>query len=345
MKIVLLTSLVIFSCNSYSQTHECEETPPFAEDIEKIQRKINFWSASDEEISSAFCKTKTAPTLKEMKAYNQKVMKGTGNSGVVHGVSFANDSKVAIATFSDLTTYTHTIGQMIWPKGQTPIQEKFEINPGCNKVSCAIDKIWGEELGTRLVYIYHKYGFNASELAHMHSRRFDPKDLDEIMKGLNDMPESFFPIGKNRRLARFQAPPTAPADPNSKVVADANITLFDNYFKNSDLSKHYTIFHEVSHNHAYNIGKNKVSADYDPKWLALSGWEKKGMDWSNAGGGCFTSVYGETNPAEDWAEAMSAYRYNGVKFKASCPEKYAYMKENVFNGLEYTSEKACQSKP
>ena len=344
MKIVLLP-LLILSLNTYSQDHVCEETPAFAEDLVKVQREINFWSASDDEISSAFCKTKKAPTLQEMKAYNEKAMNGSRSSRVVHGVNFNNDSKIAIKTFEDLTTFTHTIGQKIWPSGQTRIQEKFQLNPDCEKVSCAIDKIWGEELGTRLVYLYHKYGFNASELAHMHSQRFDPKDLDEIMKGLNDMPEDFFPIGKNRRLARYQAPPTAPLDPNSKVVADANITLFDNYFKNSDISKHYTIFHEVSHNHAHNIGKNKVSADYDPKWLALSGWVKKGMDWSSSGEGCFASIYGETNPAEDWAESMSAYRYNGVKFLARCPEKYAYMKENVFNGLEYTSEKACQARP
>jgi hypothetical protein len=39
---------------------------------------------------------------------------------------------------------------------------------------------------------------------------------------------------------------------------------------------------------------------------------------------------------------MVAYRYNPEAFKR-CPAKYNYLKDMVFDGVEYTSSQACKN--
>jgi hypothetical protein len=51
------------------------------------------------------------------------------------------------------------------------------------------------------------------------------------------------------------------------------------------------------------------------------------------------SKYGETNPAEDFAESMVAYRYDPEKLKKVSIEKYNYIKENVFSGREFNNDR------
>ena len=49
------------------------------------------------------------------------------------------------------------------------------------------------------------------------------------------------------------------------------------------------------------------------------------------------SNYGKTSPIEDFAESVTAYRYNPERLK-DCPSKYYYMKDFVFQGKEYTDK-------
>lgn len=54
------------------------------------------------------------------------------------------------------------------------------------------------------------------------------------------------------------------------------------------------------------------------------------------------SEYGETNPAEDFAETMSAYRFKPELLKEISPKKYEFIKKNVFGGIEFTSKRKCR---
>ncbi|MCO4755263.1 MAG: hypothetical protein KC478_12330 [Bacteriovoracaceae bacterium] len=54
------------------------------------------------------------------------------------------------------------------------------------------------------------------------------------------------------------------------------------------------------------------------------------------------SKYGETNPSEDFAESMAAYRFNPQGLLDSNPEKYQFLKEKVFSGQEYLSPEDCK---
>ncbi|MEX1098953.1 MAG: hypothetical protein WEB87_00920, partial [Bacteriovoracaceae bacterium] len=53
------------------------------------------------------------------------------------------------------------------------------------------------------------------------------------------------------------------------------------------------------------------------------------------------SQYGETNPAEDFAESVAAYRYNPEALKNASLEKYEFIKNKVFQGVEFDSSEKC----
>ena len=53
------------------------------------------------------------------------------------------------------------------------------------------------------------------------------------------------------------------------------------------------------------------------------------------------SEYGQVNPAEDFAESMAAYRYNPLALLKANPEKYDFLKDKVFRGVEYLNSNHC----
>src|SRR5690606_25328348 len=98
-----------------------------------------------------------------------------------------------------------------------------------------------------------------------------------VLLGLEDIPEHLVPIGNpNQRLTRFLEGYTL-KDYGPGVMANAVIMLFDLWKDDSSTSRQYTIFHEVSHNMASRLDE----MDYNPEWLKLSSWIKKGDDWTS----------------------------------------------------------------
>jgi hypothetical protein len=57
----------------------------------------------------------------------------------------------------------------------------------------------------------------------------------------------------------------------------------------------------------------------------------------------FVSRYAQTNPLEDIAESITAYRFNPEKLKEISPQRYNYIKEKVFLGVEYLTDSSCEA--
>jgi hypothetical protein len=89
--------------------------------------------------------------------------------------------------------------------------------------------------------------------------------------------------------------------------------------------------------------------DESVEWLNLSKWKGKttvnstvaSTDWTMGDPKAAVSLYGGKNPAEDFAETVVAYRFNGSRLKLENPTKYDYMKANVFDSIEYDNIKNC----
>lgn len=275
----------------------------------------NHWAVNSTQFLSAACKTQSAPADTEMDAFinsleDQKISKQSHN-----GVQFVDESKKLLKAFK----------QLVGPKD---IQAQYNINPECQKVACAVEKIWGSELGKKLLFMKLKHGFNGSELAFRNSSRFTPEEMDEVLMALNDLPPHHQNLGGgNQRLVLSQSDSSF----SKRAAANSDIKLYplwrqDGAVKHGSNSyyKQYTLFHELGHNAGDRL---------DTK----GAWSKVHKE-----AGCAVSIYGQTNKVEDFAETFVAYRYSAASLKAACPSKYNYMKEKVYSGVEYSEESLCR---
>lgn len=283
---------------------------------------LAFWAASENDLVTSPCKTQQAPSLDEVNQY-LATLSGKSVTEVISGVQITDEPKTLIQAFRDLV-------------GNNNVQLNYSISPVCQKVLCAVDLIWGEEVGRKLLFMKLKHGFNGSEFAHKDSSRFDLDSLDQVLTTLSDLPSNLQLLGrgKNQRLAlSAEGSDYTYKKVEGLVAADSEIKLYPRWKNNTDsYRKQYSLFHELGHN----VGYRESGVSFTP-----GGWE----NLHQLKGGCAISKYSQTNPTEDFAESFAAYRYNGSNLKANCFEKFDYLKSKIFAGVEYTDELACAVAP
>ncbi len=262
-----------------------------------------------------------------------------GQNATIHGVDFKNESPALIEAFKNLTTAYDSFGMREKISNQKDIQKNYHINPNCDKVICALQRIWGKEMGIKILYINLRYNYNTSELAFDQSSRFTNDELNDVLYALQDLPEYLKPLGTPNQQLVHSDRRIQPYKEN----ANSLVVLYNNWSKLGRFARRYTLFHELSHN----IGDKLNSIDKSKDWLNKSGWLQIGhswpASWSKNKNACFASWYAKQNPDEDWAESLMAYRYNLFSFKERCRQKYNYIKDNVFKGKEYSTAKNCVS--
>lgn len=305
------------------------------EELAQVALHLDWWSASPELIQKKKCK-KNIPTLKEIKAeFEKKQVLSDKINHKVKNIEFENESSEFIEAFTRLTTKRDIYGKAM---PAPDLQEAYKINPECKKVECAVEKIFGKELGNKILFLNLKYGFNASELAFTSSSRLNLKEIDSLIAATEAYPASRFPIDKNKQLTKFKRGYRI-AEHDENVLAYAAITFYDRWSNQTESMREYVAFHEMGHYVA-----SELKIDSNPAWLALSGWVEKGDHWEKTHPNATSSKYGSKNPAEDFAESLAAYRYNPELLKSINAEKYQFIKEAVFDGLEYTSANKCSEK-
>ena len=311
--------LFLFSLNI--QAHEdCEDPHEFSE----LQRYLSWNSASSEEIQKAPCKSKLIEVKIDSSPGNQ--------SADIHGVRFTNERPELIEAFRKLTTMKDTLGYKEEPSAQVDIQNRFSINPTCVRVLCAAEKIWGKEMGQKILFLQSAFKVNASELSIDGTSRFTMEELNDVLLAVMDVPVELrnWPR-QNQPLVRYERGKMPFFHEGTKTEADAGIMLYDRWGAKASTGRQYVVFHEIAHNFSHHLGK----LDQSREWLEKSHWVKFGDEWSHGDSYCAVSNYGAKHPDEDFAETMSAYRYNGKVLKERCPEKYAFAKEKVFQNREF----------
>lgn len=98
----------------------------------------------------------------------------------------------------------------------------------------------------------------------------------------------------------------------------------NNLFGGSELA---TLCHEIGHN-AY----NNLSLETQIQWDKI---HSESIQIYNETGFGFVSNYAHTNVFEDFAETYSFYMNDPDLLKFMSPEKYDFMQEQVFSGIEY----------
>ena len=340
MKIGVLL-FALFSFSAWAQvSNDCVPIEIPTVDMKDLQKLLDWHGASAEQIEKAACKTINPPSAKDLDDFIQSKATGSANAQI-NGVSFENESPALIEAFKNFTTAKDGFGIFPEPDLQKNFQADYKINPECQKVRCAMEKIWGKGLSEKILYLNLKHHFNSSEYAFENSDRFTESEMNDVLMGVEDLPPHLIPLGKeNQRLTHFKRGYTL-KNYGPNVVANAVVMLFDPWDTEPAREKQYTIFHEASHNVSSKLG----NLDESPEWLAQSSWVKTGDNWTADPNACQITEYGATNPWEDFAESMSTYRYNAQAFKTKCPKKYDFIKTNVAKGIEYIEVKSCSPIP
>lgn len=306
--------------------------------LSRFAQGISWSAASKSQIRNAACTRKELFTENEMKSWLDQQTENRNQSKTIHGIQFEDESAEALKAFERLTTAVDFFGR------EKPAAEQPVYSSTCKKVSCAVKEVFGET-GTQLLFMLKKFGFNGSHIAHSDDAdAWKKSELDQVLLALTDFPESVLPMRENKKLIHFKR--GYQRGGGDSTIANAVIEIFDLWDNDSKEEKRYTLTHEIGH---YIAGESDVDdSDY---WKSLSGWESETRivdgeeveEFKVSNPSTIVSRYGKSNPAEDFAESASAYRYNPELLKRKSPQKYELIKNVIFNGVEYTSEDSCKN--
>ena len=230
------------------------------------------------------------------------------------GIQFKDESPELIAYFVGI--HRNIMDSIFAPK---PLQET-----SCDKVLCVLEQYYGKKIPLRMLYIYAKFGISISPLSANVPENYQNwtfAESNDILIALESIPPSLLPL-KDRHILHFKNGYTLKTyGPFSGVAANARIDVFDIWNTESRPERIATLIHEVGHVLGYGL-------DQSPEWTSLP---KK-----------FVSIYAKTNQAEDFAETFLAYRVAPQWLKNVSYEKYDFIKEKVFHGLEFKTQKDCE---
>ncbi len=220
----------------------------------------------------------------------------------INGVHFSHEKPALIELFKKLTTADRAEFQ----------HRAFALK--CAKVLCAVQKIFGPQVGPRMLFMLAEFGFNSSPMAFPRDVADRPtqmlklRELDDVLLSLSDLPKGMMlKHGSNQVLIRAKA----------AGVADATIELFNGWSEYNSPTRRHVLMHELGHV----FGENGVHSS--PEWRDI---EATG----------YVSYYAKTAFYEDFAETFAAYRYRPALLLEMSKEKYAFMRDRVFSGIEYT---------
>lgn len=332
MKKIIFLPLLALSFNSWAM--ECEPLIDQPEGIENLlngmtEKKRDWFAATEDKVLKAPCR-KEYPTLAEQEAYLKKLTDGVPTSKkTINGVAL-DDSPAMLALFKDLTTY-EDYADPTGPDDAKKLAQRYKIGADCKKVQCALSKMFGDKRAKEMLYMKQKFGLNISPITKSVMQDFTDTELGHIKKAVMDFPPHLLPLEENKQCTRLHKDYSL----GLGTLANATITFANDWNKYTPGLMQATVLHELAHN----FGSHK-NLDESKEWLAASGWVQKDEEWSSSKD-TFVSDYAAANPHEDFAETVVAFRYDPAKLKAASPEKFKFIKDKVFGGVEYTTAQMC----
>ena len=303
-----------------------------------------FILTSEEDVFNAPCR-KEAPSLEEMEDW---LIEWAGTDTKInertHGVSFVEENPKMLNLFKMLNDWSFHYRHLL------TFNSTLQSIRNCQKVICAMKKFYGEKEGVQLLYMLAKYGLNGSPLAPVNKDRsrysyWSSDELDKSLAALSSFPKDILPFRKNIGFIRYKRG-TMDCEKGMAAASNDFVWIFDCGIGKSHYIYEYIVVHEVAHI----IGEKGLHDS--PEWLSFADWEEirtpSGLfsfssSYKPHNRKCLVSPYGGENPMEDFAESVTAYRYNPERMKEKCPQKYDYLKENVFNGWEYINNRCFKS--
>lgn len=336
LKILVLSIINLYSFSLFAKAETCatpgiEVAKDLFDIIEEIPKKKREWfAASDELIKNAPCR-REYPSDTERDDYLKKLMSGSlEREDNINGVQL-KDTPEMLSLFKDLTTFNEMESLKKEDTDGKDLKKIYMLNPDCKKVLCTLTSMFGEKRARDMLFMKQKFGFNISPAIRSPSQSFTDKELVNLKKGMMDFPLSMLPYQSNKGCTKLHKDQSF----GLGVSANAMIWMTEVWTNYSPERMQAIMFHEMSHN----IGQSK-KLDTSEEWLKISGWVDRVEYWIPSEKK-FISDYSYANPQEDFAESMVGYRYDPVTLKKIAPEKYEFIKNKVFGGIEYTGALMC----
>lgn len=297
------------------------------------------FAGSAKEVQNAQCRYPVLTKASDLEKYfqNKERQSEKGNFEVL-GFQFVNDSSFYVKLFKDL----------IEPSENTAYDDqdpRIDIaRKKCQTVRCALATIMGKSESLKALYLLDKYRLNVAPMKYYGAGYFKDKDLDIILDAMALVPPHLLPLSDIKQLTHSGPKATQ----EEKVYADSSMQFYDFWDTESADMKKYLLFHEIAHNWS-----DVVATDLDEseEWLKITGWEKitsfMTVDWKHPHRGDFSykqwvSQYASINSWEDFAEAVSAYRFSPEKLLKASPARYQFIKNKIFGNIEFRTGKNCQ---
>ncbi|MFG1486360.1 hypothetical protein ABMA77_09820 [Halobacteriovorax sp. RZ-1] len=225
-------------------------------------------------------------------------------------------------------------------KDKADFKTKIAAANKCHTKSCKLKELFeSDELIEKSIFLLFKYGLNTSPYANKDAALLDLEQMDAIIKGVNLLPTHLPKLWVSKRLVRHIKKDIGYGH-RGMIFANASIELYAPWDRELDEDgKAYSLFHELGHNLAYFYNLN-----YSSFWWDMSGWIDHPMGW-RYNRDEMVSKYGQTNPSEDAAESIAAYRLNPTHLKKVSPKKYAFIRDYIFLGQEYLNGSSCSNTP
>jgi hypothetical protein len=219
-------------------------------------------------------------------------------------------------------------------KGEAPL-EFDAVAKACDSVLCILTKLLdNQESAYRVLNIAAKTGYVVS-LAEFEIPRQKKWELDEIKKiedALELLPSQFYHL-KSLKQFQLSSDYICKASQRNDSTPAASYGGKDITICESARGKKLDsiiIIHEVAHAYDHNVSEAEY-AQMD-KWLgSTSGFKDMSAH--------FVSGYAQTNIREDFAESVAWYVVDPMSSLMKTPDKYNFVKNNVFRGEEFFEPK------
>lgn len=321
-----------------------ERRTPAAQDVD-------WWTANEKQIQSALCRERLPMTASEIAGFYKRQPLGPGydpGEYEILGIRLKNERPELVLALSKLLSVADHAEKP--DKSVENFQKMFQINPSCDKALCAAQRIFGKEVGPQMLFLMERFDVNTSPYSFSNASVFRPDEIADVIRTFELTRPDQLPFRPNKKLIKFSRGYTRAiyGAAGGSIVANASIELFDSWTEDNSHMRQYSLYHEIAHNHS-----NSYFNDYDvsKSWLDLSNWkEKKSGQFSSdrarmMRGHPFVSKYGKTNPAEDFAESVTAYRLNPALLKRQSMEKYNLIRFFIHDGLQFEKSVDCQNTP
>ena len=243
----------------------------------------------------------------------------------------------------------------------------------CIDAKCSTIIAYGsEEAALRVLSMAKKYGYAMSmnktkiKPSSFNSGTYEPSDwslkqLRIIDDALSRLPKNLLRLNTLKRMILF------PEEQNAEQTSwyalawlgNEEIRVMPKTFGNNPLGAKKTIIHEVAHFFDYEPSLNPPlykSVVASSGFKELSGWNEENqikknnngeplLDkngnlimekvWTTSPQAKFVTDYAKTNPIEDFAETLSDYIIEPENLLLRAPEKYDFMKKNIFANQEF----------